>query len=62
MYSYLEIIRQNHVPLLGQTELVSAYFLLLFLFTMLVCLFAGEQARKFFLQSGLPPPVLAEIW
>ncbi|CAL8313546.1 unnamed protein product [Boreogadus saida] len=23
---------------------------------------SGEQARKFFLQSGLPPPVLAEIW
>lgn len=26
------------------------------------CLFPGEQARKFFLQSGLPPSVLAEIW
>ncbi|XP_029945003.1 intersectin-2b isoform X2 [Salarias fasciatus] len=23
---------------------------------------SGEQARKFFLQSGLPPSVLAEIW
>uniref|UniRef100_UPI0037E713B5 intersectin-2-like isoform X2 n=1 Tax=Semicossyphus pulcher TaxID=241346 RepID=UPI0037E713B5 len=23
---------------------------------------SGEQARKFFLQSGLPPTVLAEIW
>uniref|UniRef100_A0A668A4K8 Intersectin 2a n=1 Tax=Myripristis murdjan TaxID=586833 RepID=A0A668A4K8_9TELE len=23
---------------------------------------SGEQARKFFLQSGLPAPVLAEIW
>nr|XP_061785718.1 intersectin-2-like isoform X2 [Nerophis lumbriciformis] len=23
---------------------------------------SGEQARGFFLQSGLPPPVLAEIW
>ncbi|CAL8316719.1 unnamed protein product [Merluccius merluccius] len=23
---------------------------------------SGEQARTFFLQSGLPPPVLAEIW
>ncbi|CAL8313742.1 unnamed protein product [Lota lota] len=23
---------------------------------------SGEQARKFFLQSGLPPPVLADIW
>ncbi|XP_008284406.1 intersectin-2-like [Stegastes partitus] len=23
---------------------------------------SGEQARKFFLQSGLPPAVLAEIW
>lgn len=29
----------------------------------LVCFFsAGEQAKKFFLQSGLPPSVLAEIW
>ncbi|XP_069584262.1 intersectin-2 isoform X1 [Ranitomeya imitator] len=25
-------------------------------------LITGEQARAFFLQSGLPPPVLAEIW
>uniref|UniRef100_A0A3Q3BB95 EH domain-containing protein n=1 Tax=Kryptolebias marmoratus TaxID=37003 RepID=A0A3Q3BB95_KRYMA len=23
---------------------------------------SGDQARKFFLQSGLPAPVLAEIW
>uniref|UniRef100_A0A3B3ZCE3 EH domain-containing protein n=1 Tax=Periophthalmus magnuspinnatus TaxID=409849 RepID=A0A3B3ZCE3_9GOBI len=23
---------------------------------------SGEQAKKFFLQSGLPPAVLAEIW
>ncbi|KAJ3610854.1 hypothetical protein NHX12_022944 [Muraenolepis orangiensis] len=22
----------------------------------------GDQARKFFLQSGLPPPILAQIW
>lgn len=26
------------------------------------CWSLGEQARKFFLQSGLPPSVLAEIW
>lgn len=26
------------------------------------CCSLGEQARKFFLQSGLPPSVLAEIW
>ncbi|KAG8541409.1 hypothetical protein GDO81_029136 [Engystomops pustulosus] len=25
-------------------------------------LITGEQARTFFLQSGLPPAVLAEIW
>ncbi|KAK5908883.1 hypothetical protein CgunFtcFv8_016901 [Champsocephalus gunnari] len=22
----------------------------------------GDQARNFFLQSGLPPPILAQIW
>lgn len=33
-----------------------------FRFFIFLSLSAGEQARKFFLQSGLPASVLAEIW
>lgn len=47
----------HHILLLLESQFSCVSLFLLFLF-----LSVGEQARKFFLQSGLPASVLAEIW
>lgn len=45
-----------------QESVCSLFHCLLFSHILVLFLSLGDQAKNFFLQSGLPPPILAQIW